>query len=171
MKKLSNFILIILISVLFAGVYGIIHDQVTYTISPEYFTLLKFPQFGIEQLHWPVRLKVGMIGFLATWWVGLFLGFGYAFVSLLFNPENILKVTLQSLFINIGVTFILGISGYIWSVFLLTQENISWYIPPGTQDIRNFINVGSIHNFGYIGGIAGLIAGIAYLIRKQKPYR
>ena len=28
-----------------AGVYGIFHDQVTYAISPEYFTKLKFDQF------------------------------------------------------------------------------------------------------------------------------
>lgn len=29
-----------------AGLYGVLHDQVTYTISPEYFTKLKFEQFA-----------------------------------------------------------------------------------------------------------------------------
>jgi hypothetical protein len=31
--------------VLIAGVYGILHDQITFTISPEYFTEFKSAQF------------------------------------------------------------------------------------------------------------------------------
>lgn len=31
---------------LIAGTYGILHDQVTYSIGPEYFTRFKFEQFA-----------------------------------------------------------------------------------------------------------------------------
>ena len=30
---------------LIAGLYGVVHDQITYSMSPEYFTRLKFFQF------------------------------------------------------------------------------------------------------------------------------
>ncbi|MGB0763409.1 MAG: hypothetical protein ACPGO0_05625, partial [Acidimicrobiales bacterium] len=55
---------------LIAGLYGIIHDQITYTISPEYFTKLKFYQFEYVDFGLPNRAFVLFIGFLATWWVG-----------------------------------------------------------------------------------------------------
>ena len=33
------------IGALIAGLYGVVHDQITYSMSPEYFTRLKFFQF------------------------------------------------------------------------------------------------------------------------------
>src|ERR1035438_1926964 len=53
-----------------AGLYGIVHDQVTYSISNEYFTRLKFSQFHYADFGLPPRVFVAEIGFLATWWVG-----------------------------------------------------------------------------------------------------
>ena len=57
---------------LLAGMYGILHDQITYSISPEYFTHLKFDQFHYANFGLPQRVFVAEIGFLATWWVGFF---------------------------------------------------------------------------------------------------
>ena len=55
-----------LLGSLLAGVYGIIHDQITYSISPEYFTRLKFSQFHYADFGFPPRVFVAEIGFLAT---------------------------------------------------------------------------------------------------------
>lgn len=55
---------------LLAGVYGVIHDQITYSISHDYFTQFKFAQFHYADFGWPPRVFVAEIGFLATWWVG-----------------------------------------------------------------------------------------------------
>ena len=52
------------------GIYGILHDQITYSISNEYFTRLKFIQFHYADFGFPVRIFVSEVGFLATWWVG-----------------------------------------------------------------------------------------------------
>ena len=49
-----------------AGLYGVVHDQVTYSISPEYFTRLKFTQFHYADFGLPARVFVAEIGFLAT---------------------------------------------------------------------------------------------------------
>ena len=60
----------IVLATLLAGIYGSLHDQVTYSISSEYFTIFKFDQFGFQD--WGnnnPRLTTAIIGFLATWWV------------------------------------------------------------------------------------------------------
>ena len=75
---------------LIAGIYGIIHDQITYRLSESYFTEFKFHQFASNDprslftpnFAYADRIFVAVIGFLATWWVGLFAGWspGPAFV-------------------------------------------------------------------------------------------
>lgn len=169
MYKILNFFIIIFCSILIAGFYGILHDQITYTISPEYYTLFKFQQFGIDQ--WGIsneRIGAGFVGFLATWWVGLFLGIIYAFVSLFFNSKKILKITLKSILYNVLIVFVFGFAGFIYGNFFLRADTIDWYLPKQTIHIQDFINVGSIHNFGYIGGLIGLIAGLYLQIKNLK---
>ncbi|KAF2334274.1 hypothetical protein [Flavobacterium daemonense] len=168
MIKILNFFLIIISSILIAGIYGILHDQITYTISPEYYTLFKFEQFGINQ--WGVsneRIKAGIVGFLATWWVGYYLGIIYAFVSLFFKSKEILKITIKSIFFNLLTALVFGFLGFLWSFFFL-DDKIDWYIPANTRHVQDFINVGSIHNFGYIGGVVGLFIGIYCLVKNAK---
>ncbi len=65
-----------------AGIFGILHDQITYTISPEYFTRMKFDQFSYADFGYPPRIFVAEIGFLATWWVGLIAAWFLARVAL-----------------------------------------------------------------------------------------
>lgn len=169
MRKIFNLFLIVFASIFIAGTYGIFHDQITYTISSEYYTLFKFDQFGINE--WGIsneRVKVGFVGFLATWWVGLTLGIVYALVSLFFNSKKVLKATLKSVFLNIGITVIFGFLGFIWGASFLRAENLNWYIPDETINVQNFINVGSIHNFGYLGGLFGLFLGVYFQIKNLK---
>lgn len=66
-----KFIRIVLAAVGAAVGYGIVHDQITVRISPEYFTighprLIETSSLTILALFW---------GVVATWWVGLPLGF------------------------------------------------------------------------------------------------
>jgi hypothetical protein len=61
---------IILLSILAAIVYGILHDQVTARICVEYFTIGHPPVFDTTD---PTLLALGW-GVIATWWVGLILG-------------------------------------------------------------------------------------------------
>ena len=45
-----------LMGTLVVGSYGILHDQITYSISAEYFTKLKFHQFHYANFGFPVRV-------------------------------------------------------------------------------------------------------------------
>src|SRR5262249_22762812 len=66
-------------AILGAVLYGILNDQITVTLSPEYFSVFKRAQFGsvLEQaglLEAPTSVQAVLVGTLATWWFGLFLG-------------------------------------------------------------------------------------------------
>ena len=77
MKSFFNGILIILISIVLAIVYGIIHDLVTANICVEYFTI-GHPK--IIENESPITMAF-LWGIIATWWAGLFIGLLLAFAS------------------------------------------------------------------------------------------
>lgn len=52
------------------GSYGAIHDQLSYTISNEYFTCYKFYQFAYADFGFSDRVFVIIIGFISTLCVG-----------------------------------------------------------------------------------------------------
>src|ERR1700722_4600793 len=66
---------------LFAGAYGVLHDEVTYSICPEYFPRLKFSQFHFANFGLPPRIFVAEIGFLAGSAVGFFCGWFLARIT------------------------------------------------------------------------------------------
>jgi hypothetical protein len=70
-------LLILLLCIAFAVVYGIVHDQITARVCVEYFTIGHPPVFGTED---PTLLGVGW-GIIATWWVGVLLGVPLAFAA------------------------------------------------------------------------------------------
>src|ERR1700733_5372270 len=68
---------IILLCVVSAVVYGIVHDQITARVCVEYFTIGHPPVFHTDS---PTLLGLGW-GVIATWWVGLILGVPLAMVA------------------------------------------------------------------------------------------
>lgn len=67
---------IIVICIVFAVIYGILHDQITARICAEYFTVAHPPVFPTKD---PTLLGLGW-GIIATWWVGALLGIPLALV-------------------------------------------------------------------------------------------
>jgi hypothetical protein len=165
--------------------YGIIHDQITYTISPEYYTKFKFIQFGIAE--WGMGENIGtekapeiilrnpkfgvsIVGFFATWWVGLFIGFILGLLGLIHrDAKTMFKETIKSFVITIIITFLTGFIGLIYGKFTLALNPPRWRFPENLIDQSNFIAVGSMHNYSYLGGLIGLVGGIVFTIwRKRK---
>jgi len=182
MKKILTLILIVIIAALIGGIYGAIHDQLTYTISPEYYTKFKFIQFELvdegpeAHLSHP-RLWVAAVGALATWWMGMLIGFILGLVGLIHADwQKMLRVTLRAFLITVSVAFVIGIIGLIYGRLFLANESVesfgNWFIPHNVIDFKNFVTVGSMHNFSYAGGIIGMIAGIVYSLRQwRKPIK
>ncbi len=68
---------IVVMCVVAAVCYGIVHDQVTARVCVEYFTIGHPPVFNTND---PTLLGIGW-GIIATWWVGLILGVPLAYFA------------------------------------------------------------------------------------------
>ena len=169
----GTFISILKISFLgsiIAGLYGIFHDQITFAISNEYFSKLKYQQFGYLNFVDSDRLKVSMIGFLATWWVGLFLGW---FLARWFLPHNSYSSARSKIFKSFIITFITSIvlataSGVYVFLFGKSFNYLSWAQIIKTYNIENswaFVGVAYIHNASYLGALLGLLISLILVKR------
>lgn len=160
------------VGALLAGTYGILHDQVTYSLSPEYFTHFKFLQFSNADFGFPARVFVGTIGFLATWWVGAIAGWILGRASLrgdgLCLPFSKMG---DSFFLVLLATFLGGVIGAIMNEFsyeLLLPIWETWRSSHSVQDLKAFAQVGQIHNFGYLGALVGLLVAAVGLRRQLR---
>lgn len=159
--RLLALLLILAASPIVAGLYGILHDQITYTLAPEYYTHFKYPQFRISE-HLQNRVGVGIVGFMATWWVGLLLGLVFGLMSLFLQktPMDMLSITTRCIAYTLIITAILGVIGYFIGRFAMNAQHPAYWFPAGVTDPQRFLAVGMVHNLGYLGGLAGLAVGI-----------
>ena len=169
-SKIGILILTIILTPILAGVYGILHDQISYSISPEYFTKSKFEQFGFVEYGFENELAtVAIIGFWATWWTGLIIGAVNGIVGLIqpttkMMRKSIYGATIRTLGIGIGI----GLIGIVVGEFIISEIDGNWIIPENVKDKNDFLVVGTMHTFSYIGGLVGLIFGTIYQVRLKK---
>lgn len=175
-KNIQN-VLLILICICVASLYGIVHDQLTYSISPEYYTKFKFYQFGIVNdpnsfIANPRQLAI-LVGIMATWWIGMIIGLVIGLICLAVAPSQIIiKTALKAILLIILITFLTGLLGLAYGYIVmkdLPKENFeNWYLPKNIGNLSSFIMVGSMHNFSYAGGLIGLIAAIVYIVKNKR---
>jgi hypothetical protein len=158
---------------LLAGIYGAVHDQLSYTISPEYFTKFKFRQFSWADAGMPARVFVAQIGFLASWWAGLIAGWLLARLGLT-------QLWLDGRRREAGIAFAIvpavgilcGLAGLALG-FARTRGDAlsawnSWQDHGGIEDLRSFVMVAHLHWAAYAGAVVGTLASILYLRRALK---
>lgn len=188
MKKFFTLLLIIITASVLGGIYGIINDQITYSISEEYYTKFKFDQFNITY-YWGLgknigggktpeiilknpRFGVSIVGALATWWVGLIIGIILGLVGLIHKTwKQMFQVTLKAIVLTTCVALVSGLFGLGYGYFVLLENPPNWYLPDHLIDRDSFIMVGSMHNFSYLGGLIGLVFGIRYSIKRKKALK
>jgi len=174
MKRILIYLLLVMSALPIAGLFGAIHDQVSFTVSPEYFTKFKFIQFGMTHSEIPARLRASEIGFLASWWMGLpigVLGSGLAFLHR--APKRMLRFGLWSYLVLMGFAGAVALIGLAYG-FYATQhidlrEYHGWYIPSDVMNLRAFLCAGYMHNAAYIGGALGIVtAWVFHIITKVR---
>jgi hypothetical protein len=150
---------------LIAGLFGVIHDQVTYTISPEYFSRMKFDQFKAWDFGFPPRVFVAEIGFLATWWVGLIGAWFLARIAVRKSGRPA-RAVLWALVFVMSVAAAFGISGYFLGDFY-AQSNPGWdesLAAIGVLDHQSFNQVAGIHIGSYLGALVGWILAMVRFV-------
>lgn len=175
LQKIGIYFLMLVFAAVVAGIYGMLHDQISYTFSEEYFTQFKFKQFGIPWAYENPRLGAAYVGALATWWMGIivfiFLGlFGF----MLHSPRQMVLSLSKSFLIVIGVTLLTGFAGLALGYYKVNEETVSQYmqwVRPGVTNPIQFVRVGFMHNASYLGGLTGLLSGIAYLVVSKLRYK
>jgi hypothetical protein len=156
---------------LVAGTYGSIHDQVTFSLSPEYFTKLKCVQFRYADLGFPMRVFVGEIGFLATWWVGFVSGWFLARLTIPRRPPvEAFRRSLAGMLWVVGGALAGGMVGYLLGI-RQGMDPAGWAdigMELGIEDLRAFVRVAYIHNAGYLGGLIGLVLSLVWTGRSMR---
>ena len=177
MRKFAIFCLIILVATVIAAIYGVGHDQVTYSISPEYYTKLKFIQFNLadsaaaQHMTQP-RSAVVMTGVKATWWMGVLIGVVLGLVAFIFpDADSMFSYALRALGLVLLVVIIAGVVGGLYGHYVLAGKGVSWWMPGDLKDRVGYITVGSIHNFSYAGGAVGVLVGVVFLVARNNRLR
>lgn len=171
LSKFARFITVILISALFAISYGIVHDQITYSISSEYFTEFKFYQFSLIDAFndgiISARQGAVLVALMATWWIGVIFGSVLALTSLFSTKKKPMLAAIKHIGLVLSITAFFGLIGYTYGKFYRADVGAIRYIPESITDIKNYITVGCMHDFSYAGSGIGLLVLLYITLRKK----
>jgi hypothetical protein len=151
-----------------AGTYGALHDQVSFAISPEYFTKLKFAQFAWADMGLPPRAFASEVGFLASWWVGMIAGWVLARIGL--GEACSRREVTRAFAIVVGVAALSGIAGALLGVAVSRCDLgywEGWRLDLGLTDLPAFVVVACLHWASYFGAAAGLVLAILDARRRR----
>lgn len=149
MVKIVLFPVLLLAACLVAGLYGALHNQVSYTVSPAYFHELKFQQFDIPE-HLRGRLGASLVGWYASWWIGLLLGIPILIVSLILPGWQVYLSRCLLAFLVVATTALLvGLGALVYASLV---------------PLSAFDRAETMHSYSYTGGFLGIITSTLYLI-------
>lgn len=163
MTKTLYFLSYIALALLVAGLFGAVHNQISYTVSHEYFTRFKFLQFSLLDSAVPERLRAAEVGFLASWWMGLPLGFLSGLAGFIHrDPMRMRNMLLWSLIAISAFTLGFALCGLVYGYIQTRHYDLlsyqGWFIPKGLMHTRSFLCAGYMHNSAYIGGVLAIPA-------------
>jgi len=177
MSRIPTLMLWIALAVLAAVAYGIVNDQITATISPDYFSVFKRAQFAPVLEHTgmtdsPTRVQALVVGAMSTWWYGLFLGIVLGISGMVgrgtpLSTRRYLVALARVLAMTLGVSVVCGTVAY------LAEPSIKpgpthWPFLAGIRDVRGAFAVGWWHNGAYVGA---LVATVIESLRVQYQRR
>lgn len=149
-----------------AAVYGALHNQISYSVGPDYFHALKFPQFGIAPAL-PYRAGAALVGVYASWWMGWVIGLPIAAVCLRARDAGaMVAVFLGAAALVMGLTLGLGLLSLL--VPIAPEAAASFPMPSAVQDPVAFARAALMHEISYGAGLFGLLVGLIYAWRKTR---
>jgi hypothetical protein len=163
---------IVLLSILAAITYGILHDQITARVCVEYFTIGHPPIFGTDD---PTLLALGW-GVFATWWVGLLLGVPLAVAARAGGwPKrsvgSLILPMVTLLAVMAGCALIAGIVGWLLGsagmVFLVGPKAVEVPAEKHSAYLADLWAHSASYFVGFVGGIFVVVR--VWRSRRQGP--
>jgi hypothetical protein len=150
MQKLVFFPVLLVAACVVAAAYGAVHNQISYTVSPDFFHFDLFRRCDIPD---DLRDRAGasLVGVLTTWWMGLVIGIPVFLLALILPGwKAYVKHSLIAVLLVVTTALVIGLGALAVARFATSHDE--WG------------QAGMMHDFGYIGGGVGLLVAIAYLI-------
>ena len=173
MVKLALVPVLFVIACLFAGIYGAVHNQISYTVAPEYFTRYKFHQFRIDE-DIPQRIGAAIVGWKAAWWMGIVIGIVLIPMGLLIRGNaNYFWGMIRVFGVVAITTLIVGLAALVMAFVVVDAETVGEFTRYGNEivDDAAFARAGTMHNFSYLGGLIGIITGAVAIYRQCQGQR
>jgi hypothetical protein len=163
-----EFAKIVLLSIVAAICYGIVHDQVTARICVEYFTVFHPPVFPTAN---PTLLGLGW-GVIATWWLGAFLGVVLAISARsgarrTITARDLVRPVLQRLAAMAMSALLFGTTGYVLAQtgLIVPPERVTERLDRGSYDA--FMADWWAHIASYAAATLGGVALCVMTYRKR----
>lgn len=170
MGKFPTFFVLLVLAALAAATFGALHNQLSYSVGPTYFTDFKFLQFNISDTI-PERLGASLVGVMASWWMGPIIGlpaFIYGLVAVP-NARSYLAAGCGAIFIVILLATFGALTGLLGGLVAdntgLMDEMITFPAGPTRSDL---LRAGFMHDASYIAGALGLIAAFIPMRQARK---
>lgn len=170
MAKFPVFIALMTIAAFAAALFGAVHNQVSYTVGPTYFTEFKFFQFQIGAAI-PDRLAAGYVGVMASWWMGPLIGLPAFIYGLIAVPtaRRYFAGGMGAILIVILLATLGALAGLLGGLIAdstgLLDDVIAFPDGPTRQDL---LRAGFMHDASYLAGALGLFAAFFPMRRARQ---
>lgn len=165
MTRLLYLLPLLFFSCLLAAVYGVLHNQISYSVAPGYFHEFKFRQFWIDPAL-QNRVGASVVGALASWWMGLILGVPIYLVGLFIRGDGLFwRSYLKASVIVVALTLSVGLGALAYAALSIGPDSLpGWMAGREVSDPVGFARAALMHDFSYLGGLVGAGVGIGYMV-------
>ncbi|PWK60844.1 hypothetical protein [Roseicyclus mahoneyensis] len=157
--KFPILFLLVALAALSAAVFGALHNQLSYSVGPDYFVSFKFPQFGIPEGTSP-RFGAAQVGVLASWWMGAIVGLPAFLFGLLTvpNARSYLAAGIGAIGLVLVLATFSALAGLVGGIAAEATGILDGYLtPPAGIDRTDFLRAGFMHDASYLGGALGAL--------------
>lgn len=170
MDKAGHFFLLLCLAILAAGLFGMAHNQISYSVGPDYFHQYKFAQFAIPA-EIPPRIGAAMVGWKASWWMGILIGLPTFGLGAMILPTGaaLKSAGLRAIVMVLLTTSIAALGGLLFAIMTIDAEIAAQLpLPVAANDPLGFVRAGIMHDASYLGGFAGVLLSIWIIFRAAK---
>ena len=181
MRKFGIYLLFIAVAVVIASIYGVAHHQVTFSVSPEYYTKFKFIQTNLadtlaaQHMTQP-RSAVVIAGVKTSWTIGLIVGAILGLIALIFpSADTMFPSALQALGLALVISMLFALGSYYYNpdehIGTGIYDTMPAHVPGNLTNKGAFYRAASIQYGVLLGWCVGLAGGTVLLLIRNNRVR